>query len=300
MSSEVQWRGRLLSDGYTDKELRRFRRAGQLTALRPGAYAVGALPPQAERRHILEIHAACASLAPDVVVSHGSAAVLHGLPLWGVGLARVHATRSRGRTGGRCGRRVHLHTAPLRDGEITVVDGLRVTTVARTLVDLGRSQPFEQAVVAADAALQRGAVDAADLGAALLRCGGWPGVPAARRALGFADSGSESVGESRSRVAIARFGLPRPMTQLPVADPRGLVVGRADFGWPELRTVGEFDGRIKYGRLLRPGQAAGDAVFAEKLREDRMRAQGVTVVRWTWADLDDFAPVVRRLHARAV
>ena len=73
-------------------------------------------------------------------------------------------------------------------------------------------------------------------------------------------------------------------------------VGRADFAWPELRTVGEFrQDWIGHGRLLRPGQESGDAVFAEKRREDAMRDAGFHVVRWVWADLDDFDRVVARL-----
>ena len=76
----------------------------------------------------------------------------------------------------------------------------------------------------------------------------------------------------------------------------GELIGYTDFGWPQLRTVGEFDGQVKYGRLLRPGQEPGDAVFAEKLREDRLRDQGLSVVRWTWSDLARFAPVADRLR----
>ena len=63
------------------------------------------------------------------------------------------------------------------------------------------------------------------------------------------------------------------------------MVGRCDFGWEDLRTLGEFDGRVEYGRLLRPGQDPGDAVFEEKRREDAMRAEGWGMVRWTWSDL---------------
>ena len=49
--------------------------------------------------------------------------------------------------------------------------------------------------------------------------------------------------------------------------------------------LGEFDGRVKYGRLLRPGQEPGDAVFEEKRREDAIRDEGWGVVRWVWSDL---------------
>ena len=64
------------------------------------------------------------------------------------------------------------------------------------------------------------------------------------------------------------------------------------------RTVGEFDGRVGYGRLLRPGQDPGDAVFREKLREDALHDEGLHVVRWTWQELDSFASVAERLRRR--
>jgi hypothetical protein len=56
--------------------------------------------------------------------------------------------------------------------------------------------------------------------------------------------------------------------------------------------------RAPNGSGSRPGQQSGDAVFAEKLREDRLRDQGLSVVRWTWADLAHFTPVADRLHRR--
>jgi hypothetical protein len=83
-----------------------------------------------------------------------------------------------------------------------------------------------------------------------------------------------------------RLGLPAPDLQVRLFGADGSPLGRCDFGWAAHRTVGEFDGRIKYGRLLRPGQSAGDAVYEEKLREDEIRDIGWPVARWTWADLD--------------
>jgi len=56
--------------------------------------------------------------------------------------------------------------------------------------------------------------------------------------------------------------------------------------WPELGVYGEFDGKVKYGRLLKPGQDPGEAVFAEKRREDEVRrATGGTMIRWVWDEL---------------
>jgi hypothetical protein len=51
--------------------------------------------------------------------------------------------------------------------------------------------------------------------------------------------------------------------QLEVRSAEGPDLGRADFAWEDARLLGEFDGRVKYGRLLRPGQDPGDAVFQE-------------------------------------
>ena len=196
-----------------------------------------------------------------------------------------------------------------------MIDGLPVTTLARAVVDIARTAEFAAAVAVADAALRlearrcrelgRGVGPAsagfvsvapghAELDAALRRAAGWPGVPDARRVVAFADGRAESVGESRSRVAMALAGLPPPALQWPV--PRGGATAYTDFAWPERRTVGEFDGKVKYGRLLRPGQSPGDVVYAEKLREDAIRAEDWEVVRWTWADLRDFTDTAARIR----
>lgn len=292
----LQLRPRLREAGYSDTEISRLIRTGDMTAVRPGAYVVGALPDGVAARHALQLRADVEHLADDVVASHVSAAVLHGLPTWGLSLERVHVSRGRRRSGGRVGRHVHLHIAPLQADEIVTISGAAVTSAARTVVDLARTVPFEQAVVVADAALARRLVDRADLDDALQRATRWPGNPAARRAIAFADGRSESVGESRSRVAIRRAGLPVPLPQWEVRVGDGRLIGRVDFGWPDLAAVGEFDGRVKYGRLLRPDQQPGDAVYAEKLREDELRSVGLGVARWTWVDLGRFGPVADRLR----
>lgn len=298
MVEPLQFRPRMRAAGYSDKELRRMVRTGQLSTVRPGAYLRGAPPEHGEARHVLRVRAAVAQLSGDAVVSHVSAALLHGLPIWAVPLDRVHVTRDRRRSGGRRGRLVHVHVAPLDADAVVTVGGIAVTSPERTIVDLARAMPFESAVVTADAALRAGLVDAEGLLATMGSMARWPGLPGARRALAFADGGSASVGESRSRVAIARAGLPVPVLQWEVRAGSGRFIGFVDFGWPASRTVGEFDGLVKYGRLLRPGQTAGDVVVEEKLREDELRATGLAVVRWRWKDLADFTPTADRLRER--
>ncbi len=293
----LRLRSDLLTAGWSDDELARRCRSGGLDRVRRGAYvpASDERLRQAEARHALAARAATMQLPAGTVASHVSAAVLHGLPVWGVPLDRVHVTRD-GTSGGHRHRTLHVHVTPLDGDEVVVVDGVPATTVARTLADLARTEPFERTVAVADAALRRGMVARVALDDAVERIARRHGVRPARRAIAFADGRAESVGESRSRVLLERAGLPPPVLQWEVAG-AGRRTGRSDFGWPALRTVGEFDGRIKYGRLLRPGQEPGDAVFAEKRREDAIRDAGFRVVRWVWADLDDFDDVAARLRA---
>ena len=293
-------RPQLIAQGWSDGELRRRRRSGELVSLCRGAYLVAGDARLSDdvATHALLVESAGPLVAADAVLSHVSAAVLHRLPIWNVPLDRVHRTRAR-RTGARRTGSTALHAAPLTAGEITEVDGRPVTTLARTLVDLARTLGFEEAVVLVDAALHRHLVSVEALDEALARAAGWPGCPNARRVVAFADRGAMSVGESRSRVAMARFGLPAPVLQWEVTSEVGRL-GKVDFAWPEHRVVGEFDGQVKYGKYLRPGQDAGEAVFAEKQREDRIRDEGLRVVRWVWAELRLFAAVadrIRRAHA---
>jgi hypothetical protein len=206
-------------------------------------------------------------------------------------------TRSR-RSGGRRDPRVHVYAAPLRADEIEFIDGVPVTSAARTVTDVARTVPFEQAVVIADRALAEGAVTPAEPADAIARQKGWPGAPRARRVLGFADGRSGSVGESRSRVAILRAGLPPPELQREFRDGWGGHVGTVDFWWEKQRLIGEFDGLVKYGRLLKPGESVADAVVAEKIREDALRDQDTRMLRWLWTDLAPFTSTAARLRER--
>jgi hypothetical protein len=92
------------------------------------------------------------TLRRPAVVSHQSAAVLIGLPLWEVPLDRVHITRRPPASSQATGP-LRAHVARLRDDEVMTVEGLAVTDPTRTVLDLARSLPFESAVVAVDAAL---------------------------------------------------------------------------------------------------------------------------------------------------
>ncbi len=290
----------LLAEGHTDEGVRAAIRAGRLTRVRPGVYVEPDDPsrPDTDARHRRLVEATLPLLVPGAVLSHATAVVMHGLPSWGIALRRMHVTRDLP-AGGRAGRHVHLHAAPLPAGDVVTVGTTAVTAVARTVVDVARSCSFESAVTVADAALFRGHVTVDELAAAVGTAAGRRGVARARAVLAVADGRADGPGESRSRVRMRRAGLPAPELQHVVRDARGRHVGRVDFWWEHAGVVGEFDGMEKYGRSLRPGERLGDAVEREKRREDALRAQpGVRhVVRWTWHDLDPITPLTTRLHS---
>lgn len=293
MDPELVYRPQALAQGFTDRELQRHCQRGTLIRVRPGAYgspgSVGELDSIA--KHRIAIAATVRASPGDAVVSHASLAVMYELPLWNTSLRLVHMTVNR-RNGGKKSARRHLHSAPYDPDEVTVIDGVSVFVPSRMIVDLARTLPFEQAVVVGDAAMRKFSLKAQDARDALDRWPRRPGAAAARRAIDFMDPRSESPGESRSRVRMFRAGLPAPDLQFEVFARDGLFVGRTDFRIDSV--LGEFDGESKYGRLLRPGQTAGDAVFGEKVREDGLRDTGAQMVRWTWSELDDFAPVAAR------
>ena len=229
------------------------------------------------------------------MVSHASAAAVHGLTLWNVPLDRVHVTRNR-RSGGRRTTLLHVHTVGLDADEVVEVDGIAVTSVPRTLADLARTLPLEPALVVADAALHRHRATPAAFEEAVARAaaaGQSTGASGRRRR-------RPARRERRRDTQPGGDGAGRP----PAGGLQHEVPGlRAvtDFYWEEFRTVGEFDGKVKYGRSLRPGEDPGEAVYREKRREDALRDLGLKVVRWTWDELGTFiapaespAPGVRR------
>jgi len=193
---------------------------------------------------------------------------------------------------------------PLAAEDVELVEGFATTTLARTVVDLACQLPMRRSVAIGDAALRTVAESAPgrDLRAGLTdvldRATRRPGVPTARRAVAFFDPRSESPGESYSRVVMHERGLPPPELQYEIVDGNGLLVARCDFAWPDLRTVGEFDGLVKYSGQF--GQNTNEVLVAEKRREDAIRSYGWQVARWIWADLGrpaEFAATLNRSFA---
>lgn len=303
MNEEQAWatRAALVAGGFTGPQIEALCRVGALHRIRRGAYLPSedweALDVYAQ--HLLQAAELGHSLGPGAVLSHASAAVLHGLPVPDLDLSKVHVTwpASPGR---RTTTNTHPHRALLLADEQTIHHGLLVTTPARTVYDVARSGSFQSAVALADAALHARLCTKEDLEAICASRAGWPGSAAAGRVAAFADGRAESVGESYSRIQMARIGLPSPDLQVEIRGHRGVLLGRVDFDLPDLGTVAEFDGRVKYDRYLKAGQTPAEAVVEEKIREDRIRDTGRQMVRLVWEDLDRDAAVRRRFEAAAL
>ena len=297
MEAPIEHRRELLARGFTDGELRRRLRTRELVAVRRGSYlAADAVPQATDARHRLRVRAARRAVAPDAVTSHVSAAVMHGLPVWNIPLDRVHVTRCR-RAGARRRSALHVHAAPLDPDERTEVRGVVVTSPGRTVVDLARSVPFEQAVCIADAALFQRLVTRLDLDAALARSARRPGAPAARRVVAFRERAE------RERRGVAQSGgAPACRPTSAVAAVGGVVRHRPMVGAGGLRMAGApHRRRVRRSREVRPVAPTGPGsrrcgVRGEKVREDAIRDQDLRVVRWTWFELDAFAPVAERLR----
>jgi len=109
----------------------------------------------------------------------------------------------------------------------------------------------------------------------------------AERVAALASPLSESVGESYSRAVFEFLGFEQPVLQHVFRDGDGFI-GRADCWWPKQHVVGEFDGKAKYVDAAVRGQISPeDALYREKLREDRIRGLGFGFVRWSWSDVDN-------------
>lgn len=272
MSDDVIFRRRALADGVTDSEIRHARDSGRLVRIAAGAYVsderFAAL--DAPALHRARIAAALQSRPPGIVVSHTSAALLHGMDLGDLSLERVHLTRNHASGGGRTAG-VHVHATRFDATDVVALGGLAVTSPARTVVDTARISTFDQAVVVGDSALHRRLVTLDEILDEVGRAGPRKGIATARRAAGFLDGRSESPGESLSRIRIRQHDLPPPELQHVLHDGTGAFLGRADFFWTECGVVGEFDGMGKYGV---DGDQAAVAVHREKLREDAIRDAG--------------------------
>lgn len=267
--------------GATPDEVQDARKRGDLTPIRRGVYVATSQwrAMDAEEQYRAETYGALLVLKAPVTLSHETAGRWMDLPLLRPDPDVLHVTRPE-LLASRLEAGIQHHPGALPPDHVTTVRGVQVTTPARTAVDIARRSDFGAGLAAADSALRAGARHS-ELTEVLAFCRAWAGSRGASRAVSEADGRADNPGESLSRARLLGAGLGPTDLQVEIRDGRGLV-GFADFGWLPLKVLGEFDGRGKYGA---DATTAAAAVWAEKIREDRLRALGYVVVRWTWADL---------------
>jgi Transcriptional regulator, AbiEi antitoxin len=270
---------RLLARGHSPEHIRTLVRRGRLVRIGRGVYVLAAtanaFSATPEGQHVLRAAAAVVQAGEGAVVSHRSAAVIHGIDL----VRRPSDVTISGRpSGGRHATAgVHLYTTPLPPEHVTRKLGLPVTTAARTVIDLARTLTFADGVAAADSAIRKGFASKSQLRALLATCSRRPGVIQARRVVEFANGLAESVLESIARVAFDALGLPPPRLQVWIPSASGEPIGRVDFYWEDYKTIAEVDGAMKYED---PSRAR-----AQLLRDKRLREAGYQVVHLTWQDI---------------
>ena len=135
-----------------------------------------------------------------------------------------------------------VRSGAIADDELSVVDGIPVTMAARTAFDVGRRNPLDKSVIRVDAVLNAAGRTVADVAEIAARYPGARGIRGLRTTLDLADGGADSPQETRWRLILVRAGLPRPTTQIPVANDQGHIVRRIDMGWPDWLVGVEYDG----------------------------------------------------------
>jgi hypothetical protein len=241
---------------------------GRLYRVHRGVYAVGR-PSLTQRGRWM---AAVLAYGPRAVLSHRSAAALHGLRP--DNRAKTDVTLPSASVKPRSGIEVHRSTT-LTAADITTVDGIPCTTVARTLVDLGddvAQQGVERAVGQAEVL---GVFDGAAVESALARAG-------SRRGAGILGAVLEDFKEpnltrreleKRFLALCKQASLPSPAVNAWVTLPDG-VAYQADFLWRAERLIVETDSRTFHSHRA--------AFENDRLRDQRLTLAGFTVVRFTW------------------
>ena len=279
--------------------------AGRLARVRPGLYEVPAhrqsVPPH---QWHAAVAAAVAASEPGAVLSHVSAAIAWGLPNPRRTTPRIQLTvTGRARTS-RAESIVLLHRAALPQRHRATVDGLCVTSPARTVLDCFRTLPRGDALAVADAAFRRGLLDTVHLEDALDLMHRWPHLERAHRGIPLIDPRRENWLESYSAAELAAHGVPAATPQVSIHALDGTFVARVDALWEEHGVIGEADGAGKYLGDFdtfgdRSPEAVARRVIAAGVRESRLRDLGFGVVRWDPREVTTTPSLVARRFAAA-
>lgn len=245
-------------------------KSGAWQRLFPGVFRVEGAPSTWRQR----LKAASLWAGEGHALSHGTAAALLGFE-WFRGTSAVELTtvknlRAAGVTTHRVG--------ALLPRELVSVEGFRVTSVPRTLLDLAAVLPPDDVRRLADEAMRRKWMNVDRFEQLFERHGGSPGVKLLREfANEYAggDGPTESALEDRVRELLAAAGLPKPVKQRPVYVGRRL--RRLDFHFPGTPVVIEADGYAWHATV--------DAFERDRQRRNELTLRGLQTLQWTWSAL---------------
>lgn len=289
------------------KNLLRRHSRGEVVQLHRGAYVESSIwvALDADARHRALSLAVALHFGGDPVFCQLTAAAFWRLPRIGAWPLAPHIAGAKG-AASRTAAFVRHGTGLPRVAE--TIDGLRVTTLAATVVDVAASVGFAHGVVIADAALRRTlqpvegvprtTLVRAELEQELQRISLTHGARRACRVVQFADPRADRPGESMSRVSMLLGGVALPQVQRSLTGASGKAY-TVDFFWEQFNVIGEFDGKYKYtDPAYMNGRTPQQVLYDEKLREDDLRAASHGFTRWPWATA--MSPTLLRAHlARA-
>lgn len=270
--------------GLSDVRLASLVSRGHLVRLRRGTYA-RALEDRSRDRYLTASIAALSEQRSAHSLSLLSAVALWDLPLPLGPVDTAHLTKLSGAARSRRVPGLVVHHADSSVTDVTELDGIPVTTAARTVADCLRAFGPRISVPIADAALHRKLTSIDDIVVQLAMQCHWPGRSMSDQSLDIVDGRRESWLESFAFVRFVEWGVDLPQPQVAVFDERGDFVARVDAGWLEDGTMLELDGKSKY-LLPRNGVIDPEAVWREeKRRYDRVGNLGLERVRFGLADL---------------
>lgn len=281
-------RNDLLRAGVADTTQTAMLRRGLIDRLRHGVYVAAPVLAGADARgrHRIDLAAAIAGCSEPVWASGPSAALLRGMPMPTRVPSHLNLLRS-GRQDLRSLTEASRHrlmipptsTLSLLDAAAQAgpdVAGIPCVGWPAAAVTSAIHVPRDWQVALFDSALWDGRATIDALEVAIERWRHLGGRRELQEALTLARPGAQTVLETLSRLALVAEGLLEPELQVAFYDDEGLI-GYVDMWWPGLGVIGEADGLLKYG--------SAEDLVREKIREDRLRALGFIVVRWTWREI---------------
>jgi AbiEi antitoxin C-terminal domain/Protein of unknown function (DUF559) len=240
------------------------------------------IPRDAELTAVLRAKACWLRSRRRGVLAGFSASVLHGSKWIDPTLPAAIIDTNRRRVAG-----VEVWEERIEADEIAVVNGMRVTTPARTALDLASRYPKSTAVAAIDALAQVVELKSADIELLAERYKGRRRIRAARAVIELVDGGAQSPKETWLRLLLVRAGFPRPQTQIAVRNEWGWAEAYLDMGWEDIKVAVEYDG--DHHRSSR-------AQYVKDIRRlEMLERTGWIVVRVVAEDHPD--DIVRRVHA---